>query len=269
MYQLITANLDDIVFESRNKEYGAYALRKKYAQNVFVAFFLAMFIVVVALALPLLMTFLNGITPEPETLNLSTRVEMMEVPALVNEKAPVLPPEEAGPPPKRSAIKFVIPEPVSDDVAEPEESLVEMNKMVGENIDKEEVIGEVGDPERGIVKGKGKIFGPEEAPKEDTPDPATFVDVEQEPSPVNMADFRKNIGYPVMAKEANISGRVTLKVLVDTDGNVEKYIILKSPHQLLTDACTQQIKQLKFTPAIQAGKPIKFWLTVPVDFKLQ
>jgi protein TonB len=269
MYQQITANLDDIVFESRNKEYGAYALRKKYAQNVFVAFFLAMFIVVAALALPVLITFVNGITPDPETLKTSTRVEMMEVPALVKEKAPVLPPEESGPPPKRSAIKFVIPEPVSDEVAESDESLEEMNKMIGKNVGEKEVIGEVDDAERGIPEGKGKDYGPEEAPKEDTPDPATFVDVEQEPSPVNMADFRKNIGYPVMAKEANISGRVTLKLLVDTEGNVEKYIILKSPHQLLTDACTQQIKQLKFTPAIQAGKPIKFWLTVPVDFKLQ
>jgi TonB family protein len=57
--------------------------------------------------------------------------------------------------------------------------------------------------------------------------------------------------------------------LVDKEGNVEKHMVLKSKHQLLTDACVNQLRTLKFTPAIQAGKPTKFWVVVPVDFKLQ
>lgn len=268
MSQQITANLDDIVFESRNKEYGAYVLRKRYSRNVSVAFVAASIIVLLALAFPVIMAFIKGLSPEEtEAVKKLTIVEMTEAPSLDKEKEPELPPEEITPPPKKSAIKFVIPEPVPDEEAKPDETIIDIKELEDKNVATENVEGTEDGFDFGEVEGKGKA--PVEAPKDDTPDPNAFIDVEQEPSPVNMADFRKSIGYPPQAKEANISGKVILKVLVDKEGNIEKHIVVKSPHQILTEACTNQLKQLKFTPAIQAGKPIKFWMIVPVDFKLQ
>ena len=71
-----------------------------------------------------------------------------------------------------------------------------------------------------------------------------------------------------MAKEAEIQGRVTLRVMVDKMGNYVKHIVLKDPHPILTRAVTEKIHLLKRTPGIQAGKPIKVWVTLPFNFEL-
>lgn len=267
MEQPILANLDDIVFEERNKEYGAYVLRKRYARNVTVAFLAGTAIVIFALLFPLILSFIEGLSPaEEEEIKKVTIVEMTEAPPIDEEKQPELPPEEVAPPPKKSAIKFVIPEPVPDEEAKPEETIVNVEEIKDKNVDVENREG----TEEGFDFGEKEGTGVVEAPKEEEePDPNAFMAVEKEPAPVNMGDFKKNIGYPPQAKEANIQGKVILKVLVDKSGSVEKHIVIKSPNPLLTEACVNQLKTLKFTPAIQAGKPTKFWVVVPVDFKLQ
>ena len=83
-----------------------------------------------------------------------------------------------------------------------------------------------------------------------------------------MDDIKKLIGYPPMAKEAEIEGKVILRVQVNKNGNYVKHIKIKDPHPLLTKAVEDQIHNLKFTPGVQAGKPIKVWVTIPFDFKL-
>ncbi|NBV12822.1 MAG: energy transducer TonB [Sphingobacteriia bacterium] len=265
MEQPILANLDDIVFEARNKEYGAYALRQKYSRSVVTAFLFGTAFVLFALMIPAILTWIENSLPQEEELKKVTIVEMTEAPPIDKEKQPELPPEELAPPPKKSAIKFVIPEPVPDEEAKPEETIVDIDSIKDKNVATETVEGS----EEGFDFGEKEGTGVVEAPKDDTPDPNDFILAEKEPAPVNMSEFKKNIGYPPQAKEANISGKVILKVLVDKEGNIEKHILVKSPHPLLANACVAQLPLLKFTPAVQAGKPIKFWVVVPVDFKLQ
>jgi periplasmic protein TonB len=266
MSQPILANLDDIVFEARNKEYGAYILRKKYPRHVVMAFLFGSLLVLFSLGFPAILSFIEGLQPaEEEEIKKVTIVELADVP-INEEKQPELPPEEVAPPPKKSAIKFVIPEPVPDEEAKPDETIVNIDEIKDKNVSTETVEGTEDGFDFGEKEGSGnKVV---EAPEAE-PDPNAFMAVEKEPVPVNMADFKKNIGYPPQAKEAGIEGKVLLKVLVDKEGNVEKHMVLKSKHQLLTDACVNQLRTLKFTPAIQAGKPTKFWVVVPVDFKLQ
>jgi protein TonB len=266
MSQPILANLDDIVFEARNKEYGAYILRKKYPRQILLSFVFGSLLVLFTLGIPAIMSFIEGLQPvEEEEVQKVTIVELADVP-INEEKQPELPPEEVAPPPKKSAIKFVIPEPVPDEEAKPDETIVNIDEIKDKNVATETVEGTEEGFDFGEKEGTGnKVV---EAP-EPEPDPNAFMAVEKEPVPVNMADFKKNIGYPPQAKEAGIEGKVLLKVLVDKEGNVEKHMVLKSKHLLLTDACVAQLRTLKFTPAIQAGKPTKFWVVVPVDFKLQ
>jgi protein TonB len=98
--------------------------------------------------------------------------------------------------------------------------------------------------------------------------PDEFVMLEKEPAPVNMDDIKKLIGYPPMAKEAEIEGKVVLRVQVDKTGSYLKHIVIKDPHPILTAEVVKHIRNLKFTPGIQSGKPIKVWVTIPFDFKL-
>lgn len=89
------------------------------------------------------------------------------------------------------------------------------------------------------------------------------------PAPLNMVDIIKTVGYPAEAKTNKIEGKVFVKVLVDTDGNVIDHQLVKDPHKLLSDAVLAHVDELKFTPAQDKGKPTKAWVMIPFQFKLK
>lgn len=90
-----------------------------------------------------------------------------------------------------------------------------------------------------------------------------------EPVPLNMQEVKRRIGYPPVAKEAGIEGQVIIRILVDEQGNYIRHIIAKAGHPILQMAIEEHIKELRFTPAIQNGKPTKFWVNLPLNFKLE
>ena len=99
--------------------------------------------------------------------------------------------------------------------------------------------------------------------------PNEFILVEKEPVPLNLAEVNKMIGYPPEAVASKIEGNVIARILVDEKGTYVKHIILKDPHPLLTNAVESKISNLTFKPAIQNGKPIKLWHTIPFNFKFK
>lgn len=84
-----------------------------------------------------------------------------------------------------------------------------------------------------------------------------------------MSDLSSKIAYPKKARDSGIVGRVVFRVLIDERGNYIKHKVMRSPHDMLTEACAKHIHILKFTPGILDGKPIKVWVTVPFDFKIE
>lgn len=90
----------------------------------------------------------------------------------------------------------------------------------------------------------------------------------KKPEPINMRAVQQTIGYPLLAREADIQGTVILKILVDENGDYLKHIVLTSPHPILLKAVEAHVASLKFLPAYQGDKTIKFWLVVPFKFKL-
>jgi len=108
------------------------------------------------------------------------------------------------------------------------------------------------------------------APNSNDADPIAITQADniKEPTPINFEEIKKIIGYPAMAKEAEIEGRVIVRVLVDEKGNYIKHTVLKDPHPILTKAVTDKIDRLIFNPAIQNNKPIKGWITLPFHFSL-
>lgn len=101
--------------------------------------------------------------------------------------------------------------------------------------------------------------------------PATVEEMpvpEVMPAVLNMQQVANTIGYPAEAKTNKIEGKVFVKVLVDTDGNVIDHQLIKDPHKLLSDAVLAHVDELKFTPAQDKGKPTKAWVMIPFQFKL-
>lgn len=93
-------------------------------------------------------------------------------------------------------------------------------------------------------------------------------EVEKAPECVNLQQVRSSMVYPPMAIEAQIEGKVTVKVLVDGDGSVIKVGSVNGP-DIFRDEVSSKSMQLQFTPGLQNGKPVKVWVTVPFVFKLK
>ena len=73
--------------------------------------------------------------------------------------------------------------------------------------------------------------------------------------------------YPEMAQKANISGTVTVTVLIGKTGDVEDVKVFKDVF-MLTDAAVQAAWKCKFKPARQRDKYVKVWMNVPFVFRI-
>ena len=102
-----------------------------------------------------------------------------------------------------------------------------------------------------------------------------FISVEQMPQfPGGEAALLKylssHINYPPMAAESNIQGRVVVQFVVDKTGKVGEVTVIRSVDKELDREAVRVCKSLpKFVPGRQNGQPVSVWYTLPVTFKLQ
>lgn len=79
----------------------------------------------------------------------------------------------------------------------------------------------------------------------------------------------ENTKYPESAKKDNAQGRVVIRFIVNTHGNIEDPVVLTSVHPDLDKEALRVVSQLKgFTPGSQAGKPINVYYNLPITFSL-
>jgi protein TonB len=95
-------------------------------------------------------------------------------------------------------------------------------------------------------------------------EPDIFIIVEKEPKLIG----NLKIIYPELAKRIGVEGVVTVKVAVDENGNVFKTNIERGV-DLLNEAALEAVKQAKFEPGLQRGKPVKVWVKLDIRFVLQ
>jgi len=105
---------------------------------------------------------------------------------------------------------------------------------------------------------------PTPAPVEDErPDPSTVVIGATQPVVRTQIDPE----YPDILRRAGIEGRVVARVLIGKDGRVEEVLILRSDHEGFNQTTLEAVRRWTFTPAIQAGQPVRVWMTIPVRFR--
>ena len=114
----------------------------------------------------------------------------------------------------------------------------------------------------------------EKEPAADKP-AEVFISVEQMPQfPGGDAALLKylssHINYPPMAAENNVQGRVVVQFVVDKTGKVGEVTVVRSVDKELDREAVRVCKSLpKFVPGRQNGQPVSVWYTLPVTFKLQ
>jgi periplasmic protein TonB len=265
--QLLNASVLDIIFEGRNKEYGAYCLRKEYNRRLQKAMLTTG---AIATAIIILFSFKPtekiSVLPIPEINITPVSIDPAEPPVIV-------PPKPAGPPPMVRTIQFTSPPKiVADKDINPDEKPPENAALENVKID---VFTQDGPETDGIVPPQGSLNGvigniASNRSEEDE----IFRKVEIESSypggPKAWARFlNKTFNYPQNAAENGIQGVVNVKFVVDQSGNVSNIEAVEGPEELKAEAMRVIRKSGKWNPAMQNGRMVKSFKQQAINFKLE
>ena len=271
----------DLVFEGKNKDFGAYVIRTESTKRHNLAVLLALIgaVAVAALSFGLMKanqyleerrlaalrdqkTIIVDFTPEAEEQQPEQQIIEPEQPEVLED---VL-----------SSVKVTELQIVDDDKVRPEDEILtqeeieETNKAFGQtNVDN-------GQDERDKFQTAVTdvvVEKPVEKPKEAVAQ--VFHSVEQMPQfpggeAALMKFLQSHINYPPMAAENNVQGRVVVQFVVDKTGKVGEVKIVRSVDKDLDKEAARVCASLpKFTPGRQNGQAVAVWYTLPVTFKLQ
>jgi protein TonB len=265
---ILNADLLDIVFDGRNKEYGAYDLRRSYNKRLRISI-----AVMMSLALMLCIgQLIASRLPEKKLAVLEindptlTAVELPQEP--VQPPPPELPPPPAKP---METIKLTPPEIVPDDQVEKTE-MPTLDDIIDAKID---VMTQEGEKDLGIVtppadEGKGIIEVPK--PKEKEAD--IFIPIQKESEypggiPAWQRYLTRNLRIPQVAIDNGISGTVVVQFVVDKDGNVSNVVALSGPEELRDEAVRVIKKSGKWTPALQNGSHVASYKKQPIVVRIE
>lgn len=270
----------DIVFEGKNKEFGAYVLRSTSRARHTKA--IVWVLAAVAVILVLLILSVNNVfsRPEDDQVAVGTEQEITEFNAEEFE-------EEI----KDEQEQFEMPEP--EEIIAPEEVAnsqqvtdllivqdeeIEEDKQVKNQEDvlnNEAQLGAVDITEG--VNDLNKVEVKEQVIAEPVVDdePVSIAMVEQKPSfPGGEAAMytwlSQNIVYPPAASEEGVQGRVVVEFVVGKDGSITSARVVRNRHPALDREALRVIQAMpRWVPGRNNGQPVKVTYTLPVTFKLQ
>jgi periplasmic protein TonB len=241
---------DEIIFENRNREYGAYDLRKRY-KNV------TSFSILGTVAIFTIIMLVISFTSKTAVGEGGKGVIIIIQPEKYRPPETVIPKVE----PPKGMIKQamnVTPKVVEDSAAH--DLLIPITEELVErtvNGDTNDIAVVTGPPED-IVPAEKKIFIIVEEPAMYPGGDGALLEY-----------IGKNLIYPEEAIANNIQGRVTLKFVVTEDGSVGEIVLVKGVDPLLDKEAMRVIGTLpRFRAGRQSGTPVCVWYTVPVLFRL-
>ena len=257
----------DIVFNGRNKDYGAYQLRKENNKTTNKSVLIGCLLFSAAIASPLIIKYLSGFVPDQKDKLKQTEV-VLQAPPPVDKNKPIPPPPVEPPPPKVDQVKF--PPPVvkpDNEVVEEPPTVEELKKAdPGEKTIK-------GDPNADIIINTPKGDGPVNQEKtEDTNQ--IFTNVEVLPTfPGGLEQFgkflSKNLRYPNLARENNIGGRVTVSFVIETNGELTNLKVLRGIGAGCDEEAIRVIKKSPlWSPGYQNGRTVRVSYIMPIVFRL-
>ena len=81
--------------------------------------------------------------------------------------------------------------------------------------------------------------------------------------------LQSKINYPEIAKKAGVEGTVFLQFVVDENGNVVDPQVVKGIGAGCDEEALRAVRQVKFKPGMQRGRPVKVRFQLPVRFRLK
>ena len=274
---LIDNRWADLMFENRNKEYGAYVLRRQTtARNI-------KSIIIVLILFALVMAYMiamNAYNEYQKAHMAQTQVTELTALAETKKEAKVERKEvvrqekvEQVVEKVKSSIKFTAPVIKKDDEVRPEDEMKSQDEIMNSKV----AVGfanVVGNDESGeVLKAKEALVTEPVKPREE--ENKVFDVVEQMPSfpggmAALMAYLQKSIKYPPVAEENGIQGRVVCTFVVERDGSVTDVRVAKSVDPSLDKEAVRVVSAMpRWIPGKQNGQSVRVKYTLPVTFRLQ
>lgn len=272
---LISSDWVDLVFEGRNKAYGAYRLRKSTTKRNILAMVAVVLLLIVAFIILTVKNFVDeqrakvAMTQVAELTNYDQPKKKAEVKQKKVEVEPERVVERV-----KSSIKFTAPVIKKDEEVKPDEELKTQDELMSTKtaIGTFDVKGN-DDANGEILKAKEVIAEPE--PPKHEEEGKVFDIVEQQPlfpgGPAALMKYlSENTKYPVVAQENGVQGRVTVQFVVEKDGSISDVHVLRGVDPSLDKEAVRVVKSMpRWTPGKQNGITVRVNYRVPVLFRLQ
>lgn len=272
---LISSDWVDLVFEGRNKAYGAYRLRKSTTKRNILAMVAVVLLLIVAFIILTVKNFVDeqrakvAMTQVAELTNYDQPKKKAEVKQKKVEVEPERVVERV-----KSSIKFTAPVIKKDEEVKPDEELKTQDELMSTKtaIGTFDVKGN-DDANGEILKAKEVIAEPE--PPKHEEENKVFDIVEQQPlfpgGPTALMKYlSENTKYPVVAQENGVQGRVTVQFVVEKDGSISDVHVLRGVDPSLDKEAVRVVKSMpRWTPGKQNGIIVRVNYRVPVLFILK
>lgn len=269
--KILTSDFLDILFEGKNKDYGAYELRRGYQRRLARAMIFTVLLCLITLGGFALANYLAKealLHPKPAPKD----VVLENVDIKQPDQPPPPPPPPAPEPPKvKPQVQFTPPEVVKDNEVKPNEQPPDLDKIKDAAISTVTMKGDPNGIDPGLVadKGTGVVAA---APAENK----VFTFVEQMPQfpggeSALMKYLRDHIRYPAVARENGIQGTVVVQFIVAPDGSIsDAQAVGAKKGGGLEDEAVRVVKGMpKWTPGRQNGRAVTVRYNLPVRFVLQ
>lgn len=272
---LISRDWTEMVFEGRNKEYGAYRLRKNAGKRNLYSL-ITIFIAALAIWGGIsLVKFVESRTKsvaqtsvaEISALNQPKKKAEVKQPQKVKLEQPEKVVERV-----KSSVKFTAPVIKKDDEVKPEDEL----KTQDELMNTKTAIGAL--DVKGNDDANGEVLKLKEAVAQPEPKPEVekvFDVVEQMPSfpggPSALMEWlSNNVKYPVVAQENGVQGRVVVSFVVERDGSITDVKVVRGVDPSLDKEASRVVRAMpRWIPGKQNGSAVRVKYNVPVAFRLQ
>ena len=269
--KILSADILDIIFEGKNKAYGAYDLRKTYNKRITKAILFTGAVILLVIGGAVFAKLANRNTVE--------KIEVLDTQLADIKKndapppPPPPPPPKAPPPPEINQIKFTPPKIVKDEEVKPDEIIKEIKEdqvISTKTVESENKVAIVQAP----VEDKNTAIV--EAPKSNDED-KVFTKVENEAAfPGGEAAWRRyleknlNPSAPVDAGAPPGNYQVIIKFIVSKDGSISDVQAETKFGYGMEDEAVKIIKRgPKWTPALQNGRNVNAYRRQPITFAVQ
>lgn len=272
---LISRDWTEMVFEGRNKEYGAYRLRKNAGKrNLYslITIFIAALAIWGGISLVKFVESRTKSVAQTSVAELSALNQPKKKAEVKQQQKVKLEQPEKVVERVKSSVKFTAPVIKKDNEVKPEDEL----KTQDELMNTKTAIGAL--DVKGNDDANGEVLKIKEAVAQPEPKPEVekvFDVVEQMPSfpggPSALMEWlSNNVKYPVVAQENGVQGRVVVSFVVERDGSITDVKVVRGVDPSLDKEASRVVRAMpRWIPGKQNGSAVRVKYNVPVAFRLQ